>query len=164
MRRSEIGFELKRPEFGAAGATLYNRHLLANYPEEVVYLVEGEKAADCLTRLGLIATTWPNGASAMANADLSPLARRRVVCWPDNDEPGQKAMLDAQARLHHLGAFALLLDVEALGLPPKGDAVDWLEKFVRGRSAIELCDVPGGLDDALSVLQTLPVQLIREAA
>lgn len=161
LKRSEAGFEFKRPDFGISGAPLYRLHLLERYPEPIVYLVEGEKTADCLVRLGLIATTWPNGASAIGKADLAPLSGRRVICWPDNDEPGLQAMLEAQARLHKLDAMALLLDVDALGLPPKGDAVDWLERFVGERSAVHLCAIPGGLDAALGEVQALPIRMIR---
>lgn len=164
LRRTKAGFEFKRPEFGVSGAPLYNLHLLKQYPNDVVYLVEGEKAADCLTRLGLIATTWPNGATALGKADLAPLAGRDVVCWPDNDEPGLKAMLEAQARLDNLGALTLVLDVEGLCLPPKGDAVDWLERFVRERSAVEACAISGGLEAALCEVQDLPYRKIREKA
>jgi DNA primase len=127
-------------------------------------LVEGEACADCLVKLGLIATTWPNGALALGKADLSPLGNRKVICWPDNDEPGLRAMLEAQARLQTMGALALLLDVHAMGLPPKGDAVDWLDKFIQRRSAVELCAVPGGFEAALEEVQCLPVWLRKAAA
>lgn len=164
LQRTDTGFEFRRPEFGKSGAPLYNLHLLQNYPKEVVYLVEGEKAADCLTKIGIIATTWPNGAAALGRADLTPLAGRNLVCWPDNDEPGHNAMQEAQARLHMLGALALLLDVESLGLPPKGDAVDWLERFEKDCSGSELCAIPGGLEVALREVQALPIQKISEPA
>lgn len=126
MRRTETGFELKRPDFGPMGAPLYHLHILANYPDEVVYLVEGESCVDALEGLGYIATTWPNGAANVEKADWSPLAGCRVLQWPDNDEPGFEAMHKARRILNGLRARVLTLDVRAMGLPPKGDVVDWL--------------------------------------
>ena len=37
------------------GTPLYNLHRLAKYPNETVYLVEGEKCVDALTKLRLLA-------------------------------------------------------------------------------------------------------------
>ena len=54
-----------------------------------VYVVEGEKAADAVASLGLVATTSAGGAKAAAKTDWSPLAGRKVVILPDNDAPGE---------------------------------------------------------------------------
>jgi hypothetical protein len=35
--------------------------------------------------------TWHGGTNAACKADWRPLAGRRVVIWPDNDDAGQKA-------------------------------------------------------------------------
>jgi len=40
-----------------SGTVLYNLHRLAKYPTQTVYLVEGEKCVDALTKLKLLATT-----------------------------------------------------------------------------------------------------------
>ena len=56
-----------------------------------VILVEGEKSADALIEQGICATTAMNGASApVAKTDWSPLKGKRVLVWPDHDEPGQQ--------------------------------------------------------------------------
>ena len=54
------------------------------------FVTEGEKAADAIRELGLVATTSAGGSSAAAKTDWSPLAGKTVVVCPDNDEPGEK--------------------------------------------------------------------------
>ncbi|WP_254430131.1 hypothetical protein [Ruegeria sp. HKCCA4812] len=58
-------------------------------PDQPVIWVEGEKCADVLTGLGYLASTSFGGSKALAKTDLSPLAGRTVIIWPDHDEPGQ---------------------------------------------------------------------------
>jgi len=59
-----------------------------------VLIVEGEKAADAAAKLypRAVVTTWPSGCKAIDKADWSPLVGRRVILWPDADQPGQQAM------------------------------------------------------------------------
>lgn len=157
LRREGTGFRCKRPEFGPEGAGLYRLHKLRQYPSDLVYLVEGESCVDCLERLGFLATTWPGGAQAVARADFRALAGRLVVLWPDNDENGFQAMREAAARLRHLGARVVVLDVAAMNLPPKGDVVDWLARFVELHGARELCAIPEGHAMVWEAMRALPV-------
>lgn len=71
---------------------LYNLHLLSARPDVPVLVCEGEKAADAAMVIfpEWVATTSPNGSMSPAKADWSPLAGRRVIIWPDHDEPGRK--------------------------------------------------------------------------
>lgn len=71
---------------------------LYNLPEVVastgwVLIVEGEKTADAAKRLlpNLAVTTWSGGSKAVSIADWSVLEGRKVIIWPDADEPGIKA-------------------------------------------------------------------------
>ena len=156
MRRTEIGFELKQPAF-QWGHPLYNQHLIANYPDDLVYLVEGEKCADRMVQLGSIATTWPFGAASIEKVDFSLLAARRVVCWPDNDSSGIKAMERAGVALRNQGSLVVTLDVLALELPPKGDVVDWLVQFIDSQGAQDFCAIPEGHALAWNAIRSLPV-------
>lgn len=73
---------------------LYNLHLLTAYPGRHVCIVEGEKSAEAAqVILGkvYVITTWPGGAQAYRKVDWSPLAGRKVLIWPDADEPGVNA-------------------------------------------------------------------------
>jgi len=56
----------------------------------LVYVTEGEKAADAGVAIGLDVTTSPGGCEAPAKADWSPLAGKDVVILPDNDAAGEK--------------------------------------------------------------------------
>ena len=98
-------------------------------PEAPVWIVEGEKDADALAALGLVATTNPMGAGKWIPQnkpdDLSGWFRGRdVVVLPDNDDVGRQHAQDVAS---HLIALARSVRVLALpGLPEKGDVSDWL--------------------------------------
>lgn len=105
---------------------IYNRNRLATAaPDAPCYIVEGEKAADALTRLGVLNTT-SGGADSAGKADWTPLKGRPCVIWPDNDEPGRKYGEDVAGILRGLGCPVWFVDVGALHLPDKGDAADWV--------------------------------------
>ena len=63
-------------------------------PAKPVVVVEGEKTALALAKLGYVATTWAGGSNkgAVAKTDFSPLTDREVILCPDRDDPGRKAM------------------------------------------------------------------------
>lgn len=166
MRRTESGgFELKRPDFGPNGAPLYKLHLQENYPDDFIYLVEGELCAEVLYEMGYIVTTWPNGAANVEKADFSPLAGRSVIAWPDFDSPGIEAMDKARRILHGLGARVVVLDVEAMRLPSKGeDCVDWLRLFVERHGAKHLHEIPNGHALAWAEIAAFPVKEWKVAA
>ena len=128
MRRTAggAGYEIGEPPAPPAGKPLYNLHHIATDPAAVVLVVEGEKAADALGKLDIIATT-SGGASSADTTDWTPLQGRAVLIWPDHDEPGAQYGHDVAARLLALGCKVSILDVAALGLPPKGDAWDWCD-------------------------------------
>ncbi len=80
------GFSCPRP--------LYGLDQLAAHPQAVVLLVEGEKCADAYRGLDphTPTVTWPGGSGGVEHVDWAPLENRRVVLWPDADEPGRKCM------------------------------------------------------------------------
>lgn len=60
-----------------------------------ILIVEGEKCVDHLQAVvgeKLNVITWAGGTNAISKTDWSLLVGRSVVLWPDNDEPGYKAM------------------------------------------------------------------------
>lgn len=65
---------------------LYKLFDLTTKPGPVI-LVEGEKCADALIKLGFTATTMAGGSNAARTVDWSPLKGRDVVRWADNDLP-----------------------------------------------------------------------------
>lgn len=71
-----------------------NRAKEAGHP---IWVVEGEKDADTLTKLGIIATTMPNGAGSWADIHTQALAGATVEIIADNDQVGREhaaAVLD----------------------------------------------------------------------
>ena len=125
MRLNGHGYELGEPSF-PNGKPLYRLDRIASDTEQIVWIVEGEKAADALTKAGILATT-SGGADSADKADWTPLRGRRCKLWPDNDEAGARYMLTVSERLRGLASAVETIDVAQLGLPPKADSVEWLE-------------------------------------
>jgi len=111
--------------------------LIAADAGEWVYVVEGEKDADRLASLGLIATTCPQGAGKWSKlADDAVLHGRRVAIVPDRDEAGQRHARDIAARLRDRAS-----EVRTLSLPGDErikDVSDWLD---HGGSREQLLDL-----------------------
>jgi len=95
----------------------------------VVHIAEGEKSADALRSIGLIATTSSGGAKSAGQSDWSPLAGRTVVVVPDYDIPGAAYARDVVRLATAAGAKSVaivhLLDAWS-GMPSGGDACDWI--------------------------------------
>jgi hypothetical protein len=80
MRRTAdgAGYEIGEPPAPPAGKPLYNLPRIAADTAAVVFVTEGEKAADALVKLGCVATT-SGGASSASAADWTPLQGRTVT-------------------------------------------------------------------------------------
>lgn len=103
---------------------------------DTVVVVEGEGCVHALADIGIVATTAPGGAGKAAHADWSPLAGKRAYLWPDNDPPDKKGVWGGIEHMRQVGAILetldpparlLWIDPDKLGLPPKGDVVDFLD-------------------------------------
>jgi predicted Zn-ribbon and HTH transcriptional regulator len=127
-------FKQRRPD-GAGGwtwnlkgvvRTLYRlpELLVAVQAGEVIFVVEGEKDADNLRRIGLTATTCSGGAGKWESRFNNYLAGASVVILPDNDEPGQQHAKKVAESLQ--GKAKSIKIVKLPGLPDKGDVSDWL--------------------------------------
>ncbi len=120
------------------GSLLYHQDLLvdAAHASEPVFVVEGEKAADALLSLGVLATTNLGGAGKWLNVNHRHryFAGRQVYVIPDNDPP-----LTASGKPHYSGqrhAEQVLRDLADIttvhylslpNLPMRGDAFDWVQ-------------------------------------
>lgn len=92
-----------------------------------VYITEGEKAADALRSLGIVATTSPHGSESPKKTDWQPLAGKECVILPDNDEPGQKYASKVADLLGEVRPLPRIKIVDLPDLPTKGDAFDFVE-------------------------------------
>ncbi|NZA02858.1 toprim domain-containing protein [Ottowia beijingensis] len=98
---------------------------LAAAPDAVVYLVEGEKDADRLASLGLVATCNAGGAGKWRKEHSEFLRGRHVVVLPDNDDAGREHARKAVKALRGIATDVRV--VELPDLPEKGDVSDWLD-------------------------------------
>jgi putative DNA primase/helicase len=99
--------------------------LLAAAAGTKVWICEGEKDADTLTALGLLATTNPGGAGKWT-PELNKWFASFVGAYvlEDNDAPGRKHVLQVATALN-----GVVPDVRVLSfheLPEHGDVTDWL--------------------------------------
>jgi len=108
----------------------------------VVVVVEGEKAADALNALGVVATTGPHGAGKAEHCDWNPLAGKKVILWPDCDTPGHKHMDQVRDKLKTLTPVPEIkaLDPAVLDLQSKEDAFDFIAqaKVLGGDVRVEI--------------------------
>lgn len=100
-----------------------------------VYIVEGEKDADRLATLGLVATCNPGGAGKW-KPQLSEILRgARVAIIPDNDDVGIEHAETIARQLQGVASNVKMLALEEQGR--KADVSDWL---ARGGSLDQLIE------------------------
>lgn len=117
---------------GTGGAKIPLYRLPEVMAASVVYLVEGEKDADNLRRLGKVATTTPNGAgSKWQDSYTDTLKGKSVIIIADNDEPGRKHAKDAADKLKNEALSVNVIDLTQIWpeLPEHGDTSDILTHF-----------------------------------
>jgi hypothetical protein len=98
--------------------------LVAADPALPVYIVEGEKDADALAELGVVATTNPGGAGKWRLVDACSrraLAGRHVVIVPDADQPGRRHADDVASLV-----VPYVASIRRVALPAGKDASDWI--------------------------------------
>jgi len=108
----------------SAPRPLYRLAELATSPR--VYICEGEKAADAVNALGLVATTSAHGSNAAEQTDWSPLAGRLCTILPDNDPAGRRYATNVARMLARLAPAPTVKIVELPDLPAAGDAVEYI--------------------------------------
>ncbi len=100
--------------------------LLKSDAEELVYLCEGEKDADRLRGLGLVATTNPGGCRLGWKAEYTPcLKDRTVVILADNDKPGARLSESIHTALNKAKIPSGILHLPRLRRAE--DVSDWLD-------------------------------------
>lgn len=131
VRKKDKEFPVRRPSdngwdwgLGQQKRVLYRLPELMKAGRRRVFFVEGEKDADALCQLGLVATTNPGGAGKWEPQYSEQLAGRHVVLIPDNDEPGHAHVERVAGAISStVGSVCLLY---LAGLKPQGDVSDWL--------------------------------------
>lgn len=104
-----------------------------------IFVCEGEKTADAVASLGLVATTAHGGAGRWWPSLNDYFRSRPVIILPDNDEPGERhARIVADALT---GTARSIRVLRLPDLPRKGDAVDWV---IMGGTKEKLVDLAKG--------------------
>jgi 5S rRNA maturation endonuclease (ribonuclease M5)/energy-coupling factor transporter ATP-binding protein EcfA2 len=109
--------------------------VLSGDPDEkkAVFVVEGEKACDELWAHGLMAVGTLGASTVPTTKTLALLGTRKVILWPDNDEPGRKQMSRISRELEALKIKHTVFDWKHA--PKGGDAWDW---FALGNTVKDL--------------------------
>jgi Protein of unknown function (DUF3631) len=113
--------------------------------ERLVVIVEGEKDADNLSKLGVTATCNAGGASKWRTEYAESLRDADVVVIGDNDDAGRAHVAHIASSLHGIARRVRALDLTQTWpeCPAKGDISNWIEA--------------GGTVEALNALiQALP--------
>ena len=110
--------------------------ILAANLDQWLFIVEGEKDADNLMKIGLLATTCSGGAKKWHLTDSQALNGRKIAIVPDNDHVGKEHALDVAKDL--IKRVKEIRIIELPDLPPKGDVSDWLSSGGNRERLIEL--------------------------
>lgn len=119
-------FRQRRPNgewgLGSTRRVLYRLPALIQNVNRKVFLCEGEKDVDRLTKEGLLATCNPMGAGKWNDDYTMTLKNRVVIVIPDNDKAGRD---HAENVYRHLVPAAQ--KVTLLTLPSAKDVSEWLD-------------------------------------
>jgi hypothetical protein len=102
---------------------LYVLDKIAARPDAAIIICEGEKAADAAALIfpDFVATTSSGGAQSAAKTNWMPLAKRRVLIWPDADKSGADYASEVVGVLAEVGSEVSILDAVALAhVDPNG--------------------------------------------
>ncbi len=104
--------------------TIYNLpEVLAQvHKGRVVFVTEGEKDADAVTSLGMVATCNPGGAGKWQDNYTEAFSGAHAVILPDNDEPG---LAHGEMVAARIGPVCKSLRMTTL--PEAKDAADWVK-------------------------------------
>ena len=143
-RTAGKGFPVHSPagKWGMDGAkpVLYN--LPAVIKASHIWIVEGEKDAETLTRMGLTGTTSPGGAVKWKIAFNCYFKAKDVVILPDNDDPGRQHADLVASSLHPIAKSVKILELP--DLPAGGDVSDWAKGRDPVDAAEDLCRLADG--------------------
>jgi hypothetical protein len=102
----------------------YHLDKILQKPDAIIHIVEGEKCADALNRLGFVATCNPGGSNGWKPELNEHFAGRDLIILPDRDDAGEAW---CRTIAHELEDEAGSIKVCRLpGLLDKGDVFDWL--------------------------------------
>ncbi len=106
--------------------------------DRTVFIVEGEKDADRLVSLGLVATCNAGGAGKWRAEHAAQLAGARVAIIPDNDEAGREHAEQVAGSLRGIAEDVRLVELGTTDR--KADVSDWIDAGGMAAQLIEMVE------------------------
>ncbi|MBF0548244.1 MAG: AAA family ATPase [Candidatus Riflebacteria bacterium] len=171
VRFNPKDFRQRRPDgkgkwlWNLKGVALVPYRLPAILKEPSIFIVEGEKDADNLWKLGLPATCNPMGAGKWLVEWSKYFEGKEIFIVPDLDEPGQKHAVDVGKKL-----FGHALRIKIIELPKLANVKDISDWFNHGGDKVELLKLtketkewlPPGTKPPKPVLKTITAADLEE--
>lgn len=109
---------------------------------QAIHIVEGEKKADELWKVGIAATCNAGGSKKWAPHYNEVLAGAHIVMIPDNDDVGRVHMQLVGSQLRPVAASVRILDIRSFWpeAPNKGDIWDWAQTGVDVGTLYDIVD------------------------
>ncbi|MCP3965295.1 MAG: DUF3987 domain-containing protein, partial [Lentisphaerae bacterium] len=92
---------------------------------KTVFIVEGEKDVNTLTRLGLVGSCNSGGAGNWPDEITKYFKGKKIVLLPDNDKAGSLHAQDVAAKLYSIAKAIKIISLPDLA--EKGDVTDWVK-------------------------------------
>ena len=131
-KRDAKTFRQRRPKEGVPGAFIgylgdvrrvpFRLPAIAEAKHQAIDIAEGEKDADRLASLGLLATS----VATPSTTDLSAFAGHAIYIHANNDAPGRKKAKKLAKLLEPIAADVFIVSYPDTG--PGGDVSDWLDQ------------------------------------
>ena len=122
---------------------------------DVVFITEGEKCADAVISLGLLATTNHGGASKWWPSLTPYFKNRAVLLLPYNDTAGQRPAQLVAFSLHGTASVIKILNLP--NLREKGDVYDWVAAGGTKAQLIDLANAAPNYSSDQIVPTDIPV-------
>lgn len=94
--------------------------------EKLVFVCEGEKAANAGLEIGLVCTTSAGGSKAGSMTDWSPLSGKVVIILPDMDRPGMAYADEVAGKVESAGGMVRVMTLPGLAIGSGDDLHDWV--------------------------------------
>ena len=121
---------------------IYNGDAMAS--DRQIFVVEGEKDADNLSKMGFTAVSLADGADSRWKDEYTPaFCEKEVYILPDHDEPGRKYARMIAEKIYGTASLVkiLVLSEKWAEIPPKADVSDMLESFGEEKTALAISDL-----------------------
>jgi hypothetical protein len=122
----------------------------------IIYVVEGEKAADALISIGVTATTAHTGAGSWPEAITEYFAGANVVIVPDNDLPGWRYAQKAVEAIWGIAKNVKVVDLQLQN--EKEDAYEFVHQYNKQRE--DLVAMVKATQKLTSTDVTIPERLV----